>query len=86
MLCRNVVITLQETFLSLVLKDSKTPKQPADCFLNPPCGCSNPGQALQCEDCPYLEGCLSRFKTAKGVKRTMKWSIPANPKTKTKPY
>lgn len=80
MLCRNVILTLQETILSLVFKDSETPKQPEDCFLNPPCGCSSPGQALQCEDCPYLESCLSRFKTVIAVKSTIKLPITANTK------
>lgn len=80
MLCRNVVLTLRETILCLVLKDSETPKQLEDCFLNPPCGCSNPGQELQCEDCPYLEGCLSRFKTVRGVQNTVKFPIKTNTK------
>jgi len=51
--------------LILLLRDTSgyTVKQPEDCFLNPPCNCSQPGKELQCEECPYLEACLSHFKT-----------------------
>jgi hypothetical protein len=55
-------VRLQETLSRLVLKESFTPQQPNECFLNPPCGCSKPGKSLECEDCPYLEACLSQFK------------------------
>jgi hypothetical protein len=59
MLCRDWILCLRETANYFV------PKQPSECFLNPGCGCSNPGQEPQCEDCPYLEACLSSFKTVK---------------------
>lgn len=38
-------------------------KSPEECLLQSPCGCSTPGQDTQCEDCPYLEACLSRHKS-----------------------
>ena len=63
MLYQALIIFWRETALSIVLRDGDTPKHPKECFLNPPCGCSNPGKELQCEDCPHLEGCLSRFKS-----------------------
>lgn len=62
MLHRNLVLRLRETALGIILQDADTPKHPSECFLNPPCGCSNPGKELQCEECPHLEGCLSHFK------------------------
>lgn len=40
--------------------DNLKPKNPGDCYLNPACGCPNPGKEMQCEDCEYLEACLSR--------------------------
>ena len=63
MLYQALIIFWRETALSIVLRDGDTPKHPKECFLNPPCGCSNPGKELQCEDCPHLEACLSRFKS-----------------------
>ncbi len=36
-------------------------KKPSDCLSNLPCHCSNPGKKLECEDCEYLEACLSAF-------------------------
>ncbi|WP_190469477.1 hypothetical protein [Aerosakkonema funiforme] len=57
MLCRDLIICLRETAFHLA------PKQPADCLVNLPCGCSDPGKHQQCEGCPHLEGCLSRCKT-----------------------
>lgn len=53
--CRDVILLLQDAV------GHKALKQPKECFLNPLCGCSHPGRELQCEDCPYLEACLSRF-------------------------
>ena len=81
MLYRNLMFSLRETIFSIVLQDSDTPKHPSECFLNLPCGCSNPGKELQCEDCPYLEACISRFKTVRGLKRTSKLRITTNTKT-----
>jgi hypothetical protein len=60
---RELILYMQETAFRVVLGQPSTPKHRQECFLNPPCGCSNPGQELQCEDCPHLEGCLSQFKT-----------------------
>ncbi len=53
MFIQNVLICLQVT------TDFLTRKKPSDCYLNPPCHCPNPGKELQCEDCEYLEACLS---------------------------
>ncbi len=78
MLYRNMIFSLRETIFSIVLQDCDTPKHPSECFLNPPCGCSNPGKELQCEECPHLEACLSRFKAARRVKSTRKLSITTN--------
>ncbi|WP_245912473.1 hypothetical protein [Brunnivagina elsteri] len=35
-------------------------QKPADCYLNPPCACINPGKEIECENCEHLESCLSR--------------------------
>ncbi len=78
MLYRNLLIGCREAILGILLKDSDTPKQASECFLNPPCGCSNPGTELQCEDCPYLEACLSRFKTLSSKSRTIKRHVTTN--------
>jgi hypothetical protein len=63
MIYRDLIFYWRETALALLLKDPDTPKHPKECFLNPPCGCSNPGKELQCEECPHIEACLSRFKS-----------------------
>lgn len=60
---RDFMLCLQETAFRAVLKQPWTPKHPQECYLNPPCGCLNPGKELTCEDCPHLEACLSQFKT-----------------------
>ena len=59
---KDLVFCLQEATLYLLFKKSRTPKDPSECFVNPPCGCVNPGQNIQCEDCTYLESCLSSCK------------------------
>lgn len=59
------VFCLQEAALYFIFKKSQTYKDPSECFVNPPCGCSNPGQNAQCEDCTYLEVCLSNCKLQK---------------------
>lgn len=74
MLYQALTIFWRETALSIVLRDQETPKNPKECFLNPPCGCSNPGQELQCEDCPHLEACLSRFKSIRSSRSLIKVS------------
>ncbi len=38
-------------------------ERPDACLVNLPCGCSNPGKELKCEDCSHLEACLSRCKS-----------------------
>jgi hypothetical protein len=65
MIYQNSFLRLQEMFLRWVLKEPLAPKQPSDCFLNPPCGCSSPGNTMACENCPHLEACLSHFKRLK---------------------
>ena len=65
MLHRDLIVCMRETAFRVVLKHSLTPKNPQDCFLNPPCGCANPGKEIACEECPHLEACLSQFKTHK---------------------
>jgi hypothetical protein len=59
---RDFIFCLQEAALHFVFKKFSTPQNPAECFVNPPCGCSNPGKELQCEECTYLESCLSSFQ------------------------
>lgn len=62
---KDFVFCLQEAVLYFRLKNSPTQKDYSECFVNPPCGCSNPGQNIQCEDCAYLEACLSNCKLQK---------------------
>ncbi len=59
---KDFVFCLQEAALHFILEKSQTHKDYSECFVNPPCGCTNPGQNPQCEDCGYLEGCLSNCK------------------------
>ncbi len=59
MIARDFIICLRETTFSFAQK------KPQECLLHLPCGCANPGQAIKCEDCPYLEACLSRCKPKK---------------------
>ena len=72
MLYRDLLVFVRETALGIVLRDFETPKRPEECFLNPPCGCSNPGKSLECEECPYLEACLSRFKISRSSPSSIK--------------
>jgi hypothetical protein len=62
MMVRDCIFCLQEAALQFIFKKYLPPQNPSECFVNPPCGCPNPGQELQCEDCVYLESCLSNFK------------------------
>jgi hypothetical protein len=78
MIHQDLILCLQKIAFRLVLKEPYTAKQPSECFLNPPCGCSNPGKALQCEECPYLEACLSQFKTFKGLDSHIKDRVTVN--------
>ncbi len=59
---KDLIFCLQEAALYLIFKKSLTPQDPSECFVNSPCGCANPGQDIQCEDCAYLECCLSNCK------------------------
>ncbi|PLZ87986.1 hypothetical protein CEN44_16355 [Fischerella muscicola CCMEE 5323] len=55
MFIQDLLICLQIT------TDIFTNKKPSDCLSNLPCNCPNPGKKLECEDCEYLEACLSEF-------------------------
>jgi hypothetical protein len=59
---QDIIFCLKEAALYYILKKYSTPQNPPECFVNPPCGCANPGKELQCEDCIYLESCLSHIK------------------------
>ncbi len=59
MITQNFVILLKEMVPCFGAKQS------GDCSVNLGCGCKNPGTQLHCEECPYLEACLSRSKTFK---------------------
>lgn len=59
---KECIFCLQEVALQLIFKKYLPPQNPSECFVNPPCGCPNPGKELQCEDCIYLEACLSNFR------------------------
>jgi hypothetical protein len=55
----------QDFVISLKLSANKymhrnLKQKAADCYLNPPCGCINPGKEIKCESCEHLESCLSR--------------------------
>jgi hypothetical protein len=55
---------IQDLVMSLqTIANKNTPQKAADCYLNPACGCANPGKEIECESCEYLEGCLSRCQT-----------------------
>lgn len=60
---QDCIFCLQEAASHLFFKKHLYPKNPSECFVNPPCGCANPGKELQCEDCTHLEACLSSLKT-----------------------
>ncbi|OKH53547.1 hypothetical protein NIES2101_10500 [Calothrix sp. HK-06] len=40
--------------------DKCTQNKASSCYINPPCGCQNPGKEIECENCEHLESCLSR--------------------------
>jgi hypothetical protein len=80
MIYRTLIFYLRETAFRTLFKHPNMPEHPDECFLNPPCGCSKPGKELQCEDCPYLEACLSQFKTLKAFGNTKKLSVTPNTK------
>ena len=62
MMARDFLFCMQEAALEFIFKKSSTPKNPSQCFVNPACGCANPGKELKCEECPALEACLSSCK------------------------
>jgi len=66
MIVKNLIFCLQETASQFIAKE------PDNCLLNPPCGCSNPGKELHCESCSYLEACLSRCHMPKLARRKLK--------------
>jgi hypothetical protein len=75
---QDFILCMKEAAFRLVAGQNSAPKHPSECYLNPPCGCSNPGKNLQCEDCPYLEACLSQFKTRRVSVSPIKRRISSN--------
>ncbi|BAY16220.1 hypothetical protein NIES2109_25140 [Nostoc sp. HK-01] len=61
---KDVILCLQEAAAEIIFKPNSISNKLSECFISPPCGCANPGKELKCEDCPYLEACLSRIKLA----------------------
>ncbi|MDH6100750.1 hypothetical protein NWP21_18290 [Anabaenopsis sp. FSS-46] len=59
---QDIIFCLKEAAVYYIWKKYSTPQNTGECFVNPPCGCANPGKELQCEDCIYLESCLSHIK------------------------
>lgn len=56
-----IKVFLKDFILGLKICANKNAhRQPKNCYLNPVCGCVNPGKAIECENCEYLESCLSR--------------------------
>jgi hypothetical protein len=78
MFYQDIFLFLRETAYHCLLKQPSTPKHPQECFLNPVCGCSNPGKELHCEDCPHLEACLSQFQTVRASGRNIKKRVLTN--------
>lgn len=58
---QDLILCLQEAVLHFVFKKYSASQETAEFFVNPPCGCANPGQEIQCEECTHLEACLSSF-------------------------
>jgi hypothetical protein len=65
MLFKNISICCQ------LINDKQKYEDAEKCYINPPCGCANPGKELQCESCDYLEGCLSRYQHLKKSQKKM---------------
>jgi len=59
---REVILCIREAAIEIIFQPDSPPKKLTECFINPPCGCEHPGQEIKCEDCPYLEACLSSLK------------------------
>ncbi|MFM2064596.1 MAG: hypothetical protein RLZZ507_4267 [Cyanobacteriota bacterium] len=73
---QDLIVCLQEATLYFIFKKSWLPKHPDECFVNLPCGCQHPGKEIKCEDCPYLEACLSSYKLHKDhIKKKKKVAI-----------
>ncbi|BAY47836.1 hypothetical protein SAMD00079811_54550 [Scytonema sp. HK-05] len=52
---------IQDLMLCLQLTvDNFESKNSSECLLHLPCGCLHPGKELCCENCEYLEACLSQ--------------------------
>ena len=73
MMKRDIIFSLQEAALQFIFQKSFTPKNPSECFINPSCGCANPGKQLQCEECPELKACLSGFQLAVSYGNNIKY-------------
>jgi hypothetical protein len=63
MLFKNISICCQ------LITDKHKYEDAAKCYMNPPCGCANPGKELQCENCDYLESCLSKCQQFKNSQK-----------------
>ncbi|MEA5570043.1 hypothetical protein [Calothrix sp. UHCC 0171] len=56
-----IKVFIKDLILCLKMStDKNVNRQPSKCYLNPVCGCMNPGKEIACESCEYLESCLSR--------------------------
>lgn len=73
MMTRDIIFCLQEAALQFIFQKPFTPKNPSECFINPDCGCKNPGKELKCEECPELEACLSGFQLAGSYRNNIKY-------------
>lgn len=71
---QDIIFCLKEAAVDLIFKKYSPPQNPTECFVNVPCGCANPGKELKCEDCPYLEACLSSFKLSHKPTHSLKKS------------
>ena len=57
---------LQDLMLCLQLTvDNCKSKNSSECLLHLPCGCLHPGKEVCCENCEYLEACLSQKQMLK---------------------
>lgn len=62
---QDVLLCIREAAIEIIFQTDSTPKTLTECLINLQCGCKHPGQELKCEDCPYLEACLSTLKLKK---------------------
>jgi peptide deformylase len=58
---KDIIFCVKE-IISYYVNKHNIPQSREECFINPACGCENPGKEIKCEGCSYLEGCLSHFQ------------------------